>query len=244
MKKILIIKTGNIADEIASLYGDKEDYFIKGTGLPGESFIIINIFKNEDLPDFDTISGIIITGAAAYITEHHEWSEKTARRLPEAVDKNIPLLGVCYGHQLLAYSLGGEVGFNDKGREIGTIPVELTAKAKKDPLFQIFSKRKIYFQASHSQSVIRLPIEAEIIAANNHDPHHAFRISGKNVWGIQFHPEFNAGIIRSIIDDRRERICEEGLNPEELSATCKDFSYGTMLLKRFVEIIMSGNIVK
>jgi GMP synthase (glutamine-hydrolysing) len=240
MKKILIIKTGCMPKEIINLHGDMEYFFIKGMVLPEKSFIISNVFDGVDLPDFNETSGIIITGSSAMATDNHEWIRKTALKLRDAIERNIPILGVCFGHQLLVHALGGTVSYNPNGREIGTVKIQLNEKAENDELFEIFSEPEIKVQVSHSQSVAKLPKEAELLALNSHERHHAFRVKNKKAWGCQFHPELDAGTIKLLIKFYQKQIEKEGLDPEKLSKRCIETQYGERLLKRFAKIIIKN----
>lgn len=236
MKKILIIKPGSACD--LSVYpekGDYEDWFAAGMGVEKSSFAIIEIFKGKILSGFEEVSGFIITGSARMITDMPEWVEKSAAWIKEAVGRGIPALGVCYGHQLLAHSLGGRVGFNPKGRELGTVKMNLTEEAAGDELFKGFPAQ-IDVHASHSQTVLELPPGAVRLAFNDMDNNHAFRF-GDCAWGNQFHPEFDSIITKGIIQDRRKNIISEGLNPDKMLESVFDSPHGFQLLKRFLEIV-------
>ncbi len=105
------------------------------------------------------------------------WSEVLAAWVAEAVPMGIPVLGVCYGHQLLAHALGGEVDYHPAGPEVGTVPVRLTPAARTDPLFARLPET-FYAHATHAQSVLRLPAAAVHLAGNDYEPHHAAGSAG------------------------------------------------------------------
>lgn len=235
MKPILIIKTGSTYTEISKARGDFEDWITAGMGLDRKQFLIVDVSEGEMLPAYDEISGIAITGSHAMVTDHADWTERAAAWLVGAVERNIPMLGICYGHQLLAYALGGKVSDNPNGLEFGTAEVNLTEAAKADPLFS-FLPAKAPFQVSHTQSVIQLPPGATLLASTSMDPNHAFAI-GDCCWGVQFHPEFDADIVKRYIGILRNHLQAKGLQPDELISKCFDTSSGRKFLKRFGEIV-------
>ncbi len=68
------------------------------------------------LPEPRHFSGAILTGSHSMVTDHEPWSERTAAWIPAVMAAGTPLLGICYGHQLIAYALGGDVGPNPRPR--------------------------------------------------------------------------------------------------------------------------------
>ncbi len=235
MKPILIIKTGSTFAEIKTDRGDFEDWIIDGMGLDRRNFSIIDVSQGESLPDQFEYSGIIIPGSHAMVTDQLDWSERIAAWIPHAIEQRIPILGICYGHQLIAHALGGTVDYNPNGLEFGTAIIRLTPAKKHDPLFSILPEA-VAFQVSHSQSVISLPHGTELLAFNDMEPHHAFRYSN-HVWGIQFHPEFDADITRRYIRLLSGKLEAKGLNPAELSRSSYETPFGSAFLKQFAKII-------
>lgn len=236
MKSILIIKTGNTFPEISKDRGDFEDWIMAGMGLDRKRFLIVNVSQGEALPDYDGISGIVITGSHAMVTDHYDWNERTANWLVVAIKRKIPTLGICYGHQLLAYALGGQVANNPNGLEFGTVEIHLTKLAEKYRLFS-FLPAKVHLQATHTQSVVKLPPGAKLLASTSMDPNHAFVI-GDFAWGVQFHPEFDAHIVNRYIEILRDYLQSKGLQPDELIENCFDTPFGRIFLKRFAEIVL------
>jgi len=233
--KVLIIKTGNTIPSLRAENEDFEDWFIRGTGLDSNRFVCCAVDKGESLPVIDDVAAAIVTGSPAHVTDLAPWNEIAAVYLRLLHEQQNPILGVCYGHQLLAWAFGGVVGFHPKGREIGTIDVELTREAASDLLFDKMPK-KFSAQASHQQSVLSLPDEAVLLAKNSFDAHHAFRL-GSSTWGVQFHPEFSAHVMSSYIRERRNDIAKEGLNVEGLLARVEATPVSASLLQHFSELI-------
>ncbi len=234
IKKLLIIKCGDTIPELAVRKGDFEDWIIAGAGLKSPEVLTINVEKDEPLPTAGELSGVIITGSHAMVTEHRPWSEKTAVWLASAVGK-IPVLGICYGHQLLGYALGGKVADNPAGREMGMVDIRFSAAATEDALLGEFSSG-IKAPVSHKQSLIELPPSAVHLASSTREPNQAFR-HGDSAWGLQFHPEFDIDISNAYIDYCHDLLVDEGQIPGEIKKSCHDSDSGTAILQRFGEII-------
>jgi GMP synthase (glutamine-hydrolysing) len=165
------------------------------------------------------------------LTDDPRWSLRTQDWLEDLLACDVPVLGICYGHQLLAQALGGKVGWSSTGGEIGTITVDLTAESRRDPLCASLPEQLIV-QSSHSQSVLELPPDARLLAHNAREPVQGF-VWESNAWGFQFHPEFNAEISRAYIEDDREKLEIQGRDPAELLDAVRDTDHGTTLLRCF-----------
>jgi len=230
-KTLLIIKTGNTIASLRNEGEDFEDWFISGSGLPAGEFTVRSLFLGEPLPELAATAGIIVTGSPAYVTDLEPWNEIAAAYLRDAHERGIPILGVCYGHQLLAWAFGGEVGFHPSGREIGSVPVELTAAAAQDALLGMLPA-KFIAQVSHQQSILRLPDQATLLAYSDFEPHHAFRI-GSTSWGIQFHPEFSPQVTAAYINERSDDLVAEGHSPDKLLSQVSASPEAATLIQHF-----------
>jgi GMP synthase (glutamine-hydrolysing) len=199
-------------------------------GLERDGVVAIDV-REHPLPTREGLAGAIVTGSAAMVSDRHDWSERTAGWLREAAHAGLPLLGICYGHQLLAHALGGEVGDNPAGREMGTIDVALHPEAADDPLFATLPG-SFAAQASHLQTVLRPPPQAVVLARSQADDCQAFRW-GKAAWGVQFHPEFSAGHMRGYVTARRESLRAEGHSPDRISRNISAAPHARSVLRRF-----------
>ena len=125
--------------------------------------------------------GIIFTGGPASVFE-----ENSPKCDPEIFNLGIPVLGICYGMQLMTHMLGGEVQKADK-REYGVTSVKINNNSK---LFNGFDNTNDCLM-SHTDFVARLPEGFENIGSTGHCPNAAMQNTSKNFYGIQFHPEVN-----------------------------------------------------
>lgn len=233
MKQIALIKTGCTIDQIKPRHGDYEDWFAEGMGVT--NLLKVDVFRQQALPVVEDLAGIVVTGSPAMVSARLAWSEHTAKWLRMAVNSELPILGVCYGHQLLAHALGGVVGPNPAGRQIGTVECQVIDINVKDPLLGHLPDT-FTVQSSHSEVVLEIPPGAQRLATNPLDDNFAIRFSS-NAWGIQFHPEFSAPVTSDYIRYRADALREEGLNPEQLLAGVTDTADAKTVLKKFTELV-------
>jgi GMP synthase (glutamine-hydrolysing) len=226
----LVLKMGSTLKELEDNYGGFSDWIIRFMGAFRKQVKVIDVQNGDKLPEPSEYEGIIISGAHEMVTDHHDWSEKTAEWIKSAVAKEVPLLGICYGHQLLAYALGGRVDNHPFGAEIGTVEVELTDAGKKDPLFKTLPK-KFTAHATHTQSVLKLPEGCVVLAGNGYEPIHGFRY-GKNAWGVQFHPEFDSFIMEQYAEHQKHKIKE----PDRIMELIDETPEANALLAAFMEM--------
>lgn len=205
MKTLLIVNVGQAPEQQLEKYGDFELWAQRAI-----SEVDINITfldgVNNALPAYDTLAGVIIMGSLAMVTEKTDWMLRLSNNIIELTEKQIPLLGICFGHQLIAQALGGIVDYNPKGLEIGTVELERLPSASYDPLFESLPEN-FAAQTVHFQSVQQLPPNAVCLAKSELDDHHAFR-AGSCTWGVQFHPEFTSDIMRDSLEGLKEAIAD------------------------------------
>jgi GMP synthase (glutamine-hydrolysing) len=227
----LILETGQ---PVASMrrHGSFAHWIRVAAGLERDDAVVVDVLRGDALPDRAGFAGGIVTGSAAMVTERHDWSERSAGWLREAAHAGLPLFGICYGHQLIAHALGGEVGDNPNGREMGTVCIDLQAEAQADPLFAGLPAA-FPAQATHLQSVLRPPPGATVLARNGHDACHAFRW-GSAAWGVQFHPEFSTTHMRGYVHARRDALAREGRDPARMAAGIAAAPHARRVLRRFV----------
>lgn len=229
----MIIKTGSTITELGAQKGDFEDWIATGLGnnLPIQ---VIDVKNGATLPDADQFSAVVITGSHHMVTEHLPWSEAAASWLAQAVRQRMPVLGICYGHQLLAYALGGEVGDNLGGSEYGSTTIHLHPTACHDPLFSQMPN-EFTAQVCHKQSVLKAPPGATILAHSRKDNCQSFVMG--NAWGVQFHPEFDADVMRFYLRQFRQVLIDEGQEPDALLEQVCETPVSTSLLGKFAHLI-------
>ncbi len=205
MKTLLIVNVGLPTEAQYRKFGCFEQWAKNAIADKADN-IAFHDGINQPLPAYDTLAGVIIMGSLSMVTEELPWMRRLAQQIVELTQRHIPVLGICFGHQLVAYALGGKVDYHPQGLEIGSVAITRTPQSNDDPLFSGLDT-PFYAQAVHYQSVLTLPPAALLLAASEFDPHHAFRV-GQSTWGVQFHPEFTTEHIQASIDGLKEALGE------------------------------------
>lgn len=237
-RPLLIVNTGSTHAHIRERLGDFDDWIAAGLVRGGAPSVQRHDARTGLPPPPDRFAGIVLTGSHAMVSEREPWSEALVPWLQAAVQAQTPVLGICYGHQLLAHALGGEVGHHPQGVEIGTVTVQRHAAAADDLLLGALPEA-FAAQAVHWQSVCALPPGAVLLASSAHEAHHAFRV-GDCAWGVQFHPEFSAGALRAYLDGLGDTLAREGRDAVQIRAGLKDTPEAASVLPRFARLALSG----
>ncbi len=154
--------------------------------------------------------GLVVLGGAMGACDDAvaPWLAPTRALIAEAVDRGVPTLGVCLGHQLAAVALGGTVGRNPSGRTIGPVPVRLTRAAASDPLLSgVDGLPAIHY---NDDVVLEVPSGATVLATLPDGRPQALRF-GPSAWGVQFHPETSPEVFGSWL----RWDSPDGLTPEQ-----------------------------
>ncbi|MGG7448703.1 glutamine amidotransferase [Kosakonia oryzendophytica] len=240
-KSLIIIQVGTAPEPLRDVHGDIPDWFCQAIGCSPDDVDVVRVFEGETLPPPDVSRAAIITGSWAMVSDRLPWSEKTAEWIRDAVAVEMPLFGVCYGHQLMAWALGGDVEYHPKGREAGTQTVYLNAAAANDPLL---SHLPATFPAhlTHRQTVTRLPEGASVLASSLHDNHQIVRYGPRAV-SVQFHPEMTPEIATDLLRLNRANIEKEGVDADSLVAGVLPAPGAAEILRRFVRDVTARKLV-
>lgn len=233
-KRLLIIQTGTAPTEIRTQLGDFAEWFQRGLGLTADQIECVRVDADGELPSPDSVAAAIITGSGAMVTQRLDWSERTAGWLVDAAAIGLPMLGVCYGHQLLAHAFGGRVDYNPRGREIGSVSIKLLPAAQDDVLFGALPAL-FDAHATHLQTVVEAPRSAVVLARSDLDECQAVRYAEK-VWGVQFHPEFGVAPMRAYLRARTKTIRQEGLDAAALLKSVQACPQPRTVLRRFARL--------
>jgi len=186
--RIGILQTGHAPDEVQGDLGDYADMFQRLLDGRGDTFTTFNVVDGQFPEDPGIADGWLITGSKHGAYEDHAWIPPLEQLIRDIRDSGKPLIGVCFGHQIIAQALGGKVEKFDKGWVIGRQTYD-------------FGDEVLALNAWHQDQVIELPEGAQVIASNDFCANAAL-IIGESILTIQPHPEFNAAMIDALITHR------------------------------------------
>lgn len=238
MHRLLLYKTGETDPSLVPHIGDYERWFSRVLG----SGYTLEVHKALEKPHH-TLSGydgMVISGSPRSLVEPEPWMDEAAGFVRDADQAGVPVLGVCFGHQLIGYAFGGKVRQNPNGWEVGTVDVELTADGARDPLFHGVPQR-LRVNQSHRDEVELLGPNVKVLATGPHTAHQSIAV-GEHVRGVQFHPEMDAPVIQRIIAHRRVLLSDDAQRRQRanfcvdtLIARACDCPDGERVLINFVE---------
>ncbi|NQV90073.1 type 1 glutamine amidotransferase [Candidatus Uhrbacteria bacterium] len=191
------------------------DWFRSTLNLNQDSTRIKLISAADDvLPTECCYSGVIIGGSAHSVYENSDWIQELKQFIQKIHHLDIPLLGICFGAQLIAESFGGQIK-KGKKLEAGLIEVQLSPAGIQDPLFKDV-ERTFDIYSYHGDEIFHLPdhTDIQILASNQDYSVQAFRI-GLHTRGVQFHPEIGRRRIEEALSQRRQSLIDGRLFTED-----------------------------
>jgi GMP synthase (glutamine-hydrolysing) len=232
LPEILVVQTGTAAKDLVERHGDYPDWFEQTLEA---KLRLVRAHEGERLTELPAgTKGIIVSGSPLSLTQPEPWMDELGDRLLRLGAAGVPVLGVCFGHQLLGRASGANVIRNPKGREIGTVRVQLTPEGRNDPLFAWSGGGEIAVQATHLDVVDKLPEGAKLLASNEVCATQAFRFS-ETVASVQFHPEISPDVMRDLIAGRAEAIRAEGGDPVRFRREVRE-TEGAKILRAFADL--------
>ena len=213
-RKILILSCGAVHVR----YGLESfaQMFANSSGLPDDQLEILDATRRHPPSKLQDYAGVIVTGSQAMVTERQKWVERLLDWIPKALEAGLPMLGVCFGHQLMAMAMGGKVGYHPKSVAIGTFEIRLAPGA--GDLSPILSDLPGSFPAHmyHAQVVLQAPPKVAVLGFCGHDPNCVISY-GPNQLSVQFHPEFDLRIMKGFTKklSSEKTVPASGARPEQ-----------------------------
>ncbi len=195
--KIGILLTGHAPEELEPHYGNYIEMF--KSLLSGQDFEFVGYkVVDGEFPESATdADGWLITGSKHGVYEDHPWIPPLENLIRDAVTQNVPLVGVCFGHQIIAQALGGKVEKFEGGWAVGHQTYD-------------FAGTELSMNAWHQDQVTELPPGAVTIASNDFCKNAAI-LYGDRALTVQAHPEFSADFVDGLINTRGRGVVPDDI---------------------------------
>jgi GMP synthase-like glutamine amidotransferase len=194
--KLAILETGRPPGDLAEQFGDYPSMFerLLGPEFEVERFDV----PTGELPT-DSHEAIVITGSPAGVYDPLPWIEPFQQFIRGAAGTR--MVGVCFGHQIMAEALGGHVEKSDKGWGAGLHHYSIT---RREPWMD--GESQVAIPASHQDQVVIQPPNTEIVAASDFTPYAALAWTDRPAISFQFHPEFSPAFAKALIEQRYDIV--------------------------------------
>jgi len=198
--KIGILETGSPPGKLAEQFGDYPAMFSR---LLGPEFEVQSFdLQAGELPsDSDAYPAYLITGSPAGVYEMLPWIDPLCSFIRSA--GNSRMVGVCFGHQVMAEALGGRVEKSDKGWGAGLHRYEVI---RREPWMD--GEDSVAIPASHQDQVVVQPPHTDVIARSGFTPYAALAWTNRPSISFQFHPEFSPEFAKALIEKRYDIVPE------------------------------------
>jgi GMP synthase-like glutamine amidotransferase len=215
--KLTIIQTGDVPLPLRPRFGAYPPMFERMFAEAGQGFEYeaIRVFDGVPFPEAHRVEAILITGSAAGVYEDHAWLDPLRAFIRAAYAANTPMLGICFGHQIMADALGGEVRKSDKGWGLG----RHTYAVKARPDFLATDLPALSIACSHQDQVIVPPAEAEVFLGSEFTPNAGLLYRNGRALSLQPHPEFADDYTLALAELRRGKAPDEVVEEAVASLT-------------------------
>ena len=205
--KLTIIQTGEVPVPLRGQFGPYRKMFERmfdGTGH-GFCYETVNVAEGAPFPDAAALDGIVITGSAAGVYDDLAWMNPLRAFIRSAYAASTPMLGVCFGHQIMADALGGDVRKSEKGWGLGRHDYGVVGR----PAFMQVAPPMLAVACSHQDQVLVPPAEAEVILASDFTPNAGLAYRNGAALSFQPHPEFLDDYTLALAELRRGKAPDE-----------------------------------
>jgi len=193
----------HVLTELRWISGDYEDMFRRLFADHGDLDMVTYDLIAGDFPsDPGECDAWVTTGSRHSVNDDEPWIRKLEDFVREVAATEMPFIGICFGHQMLAKALGGSVARSERGWGVGVKEVEVLPELGLGRSYRVLT--------SHQDQVETIPTGGEILGWNQHCPVSMLRV-GSKIIGIQGHPEFHPSYSRALMELRRGTVIPEAI---------------------------------
>ena len=230
--KLAILETGVPPGDLADRFGDYPAMFqrLLGDGFEVETFDV----QAGELPEAGNHDAVLITGSPAGVYDDYPWIMPLMQFIRSA--NGSKMVGVCFGHQVMAEALGGHVEKSHKGWGAG---LHVYSVKHRQP-WANGSDDFIAVPASHQDQVVVQPPNTEVVAQSDFTPYAALAWTDRDAISFQFHPEFEPAYAKALIEKRYDRVRNPDAAIESLDAPNDNQLIGRWI-RRFLTSSSNGD---
>ncbi len=205
--KIGIIECGPVPEALRSTYISYPAMFRAQLGplLPAATFETVSVVHGAGLPGPESRDAWLLTGSRHGVYDDLPWIAPLKSFIRAVAAKRRPMVGVCFGHQIIAEAMGGRVQKAEIGWRVGLETYETRFNG---------AARSMAMPAFHQDQVIVPPPNAEVLAQSDACPYAALRYDEAPILSVQFHPEFSRAYLADLIACLAKHDAEPGLPPQ------------------------------
>lgn len=216
---------------------DYESY-LRAMKLAPEQLVAVDVFARPPQPSvLDGANAVVVGGSKWSVWEEVQNLPALIEVLKAAREKKIPILGVCFGAQLIAHAFGGQVVRDEEHSEWGTFEIETSDDALMDMLFAD-APFSFPAQCAHHDRITKLPPAATLLASSRNCPVQAFVIPGTDIYAVQFHPERSKKDYETLLEMKGRDYSADQSGLEKIKASLKETPAAEELLAKFIDRIV------
>lgn len=204
--KLTIIETGHVPERLRARFKSYPDMFSAMFARHGNGLEVafVSVIDGAPLPDPAELEGVLITGSPAGVYDDLPWMNPLRDFIGRAHEKRTKMVGICFGHQIIADALGGEVRKSEKGWGLGRHTYEVVPSR---PHFAPGAS-SLSVACSHQDQVITPPSCARVVLRSDFAPNAGLLYDNGAILTVQPHPEFDDDYAKALIDLRRDKVDE------------------------------------
>jgi GMP synthase-like glutamine amidotransferase len=204
--RVTIIETGRAPGQLSEAYPRYPDMFaaLLGEADAGLSFDVVKLVDGEALPDPAACEAVVITGSPSGVYDQTPWMDPLRDFVRGVFRAKTPMVGVCFGHQIIADAMGGDVRKSDKGWGVGRHTYDVLEHRP----WMAGAGASVSLAVSHQDQVITPPAGAVTLARSAHTEHAMLAYEDAPVMSVQGHPEFGDQFVAALYAARRGRLSD------------------------------------